>query len=102
MAKSANRKTRKPKPEPEAPARELKPADVVKAEELGIEFQLWKPGVYSFKCPSPVCHFDSVDINLLLEHISKEHTTPQPKSNLVYVDKFGNEQPGPPGSGGTR
>jgi hypothetical protein len=84
--------------------REFKPADVVKAEELGIEYQLWKPGVHSFKCPSPVCQFDSVDLDILLDHITKEHTVKPPtkESPIIYADKYGTVQPGPPGSGGTK
>lgn len=81
-----------------------KPADVMKAEELGIEYLLWKPGVHSFQCPSPTCQFDSVDIDLLLSHITKVHTTqpPKPTPTIIHTDKYGNVQPGPPGSGGTR
>lgn len=83
---------------------EFKSADQMKAEELGIDYQLWKPGVYSFKCPAHGCLFDSVEMGILLTHIDKVHTVQeQPTtSRIIHVDKYGNPQPGPAGSGGSR
>lgn len=64
---------------PKPVSKPTKSKDQLKAEELGIEYVLWKPAkaghpaVYSFKCPANGCPFDSVEMSLLLTHIEKVH-----------------------------
>lgn len=100
MAKTARSKTRYKRTESSS---SNKTADQIRAEELGIDYQLWKPGVYSFKCPDATCHFDAVELEHVLAHIQKVHTLQQQRSSsIIHVDKWGNEQPGPAGSGGSR
>lgn len=80
------------------------PPDLREAQRLGVDYVLWKPGVWSFKCPAPNCHFDSVDLAMLKKHIVK-HAPPKQPANpslIQYVDKYGNPQPGPPGSGNSK
>lgn len=89
-----------------APAKPIvkpeKSPDLVEADELGIQYRLWKPGVYSFICPAAGCPFDAVELHHLKEHITKDHLANPPASKLVLADKYGNVQPGPPGSGGNQ
>ena len=76
--------------------------DLALAEEKGIKHKRWN-GIPSYLCPK--CAFDSLDIQKIIEHITAAHepkVTPPKESKIVFADKYGNVQPGPAGSGGSK